>query len=64
MTTTPNLTKPYRAALAKVANAGLGHPGTSRKVTLLVRWGLIRPVRNTTKFEITALGVASLNLHQ
>jgi hypothetical protein len=58
----PNLTKPYRAALTKVANAGIGHPGTARKVTLLIRWGLIRKVRNVNGYEITALGAASLNL--
>lgn len=55
------LTIPYYRALIKVANAGIGHPGTVRKVTRLVRWGLIRKVRNTSGYEITAKGVSMLN---
>jgi hypothetical protein len=54
------LTIPYYKALLKVAVAGIGHPGTRRKVERLVRKGLIRKVRNTTGYEITALGAKVL----
>lgn len=56
----PNLTIPLYRALIKVANAGIGHPGTQRKVTRLIRWGLIRPVRNTRGYELTSKGAVAL----
>jgi hypothetical protein len=60
-TKTINLTKPYRAALEKIANAGIGRPATARKRDRMIRWGLIRPVANTNGFEITAAGARALN---
>lgn len=55
-----NMTIPLYRALVKVANAGIGNPGTARKAQRLLRKGLIRRVRGTSGYEITALGARAI----